>query len=205
LSTPSRDESFNRHVYEYDLNTKIDQCLTCDEKTVELNPCSYATCSFSTDLSHYAMTCSGPDPSSTKIYRTDDRQLLRVWQENLPLRQRLNQYHLPRTEIFHVPVAGGFNAAVKMLIPPEINFDNPSASNEKYPMLVRVYGGPGSVRIANTFSVGYQVSFCVTREALINEILIHTVVSSYNKKDYLCGNRWQGNGSERSRYDVFCE
>lgn len=113
--------------------------------------------SFSTDLSNYAITCSGPDPAVVKIYRngfTDEF----VWQRNDALRQRLTEYALPRIEIFHVPVEGGFQAAVKMLVPPEIDMENLEVS-DKYPLLVRVYGGPGSVRINSAYGVGYQVNY----------------------------------------------
>lgn len=114
--------------------------------------------SFSSDLSYYALTCSGPDPAIVKIYRNDDVvEEPRTWQLNDALRQRLEDYALPRIETFHIPVEGGFQAAVRMLIPPEIDFDNADSVTEKYPMIVRVYAGPGSVRINSGFAVGYQV------------------------------------------------
>lgn len=154
LSTPAPNESFNRHLYEFDATTG-EKCLTCDFTTPEGNKCTYASASFSTDLSYYAMSCSGPDPTFVKIYRNGLSDVL-TWQENTPLRQRITEYALPQIEIFHVPVEGGFEAAVKMLVPPEVDLQNPEAS-EKYPLLVRVYGGPGSVRINSAFGVGYQV------------------------------------------------
>lgn len=129
--------------------------MTCDFTTPEGNKCTYASASFSTDLSYYAITCSGPDPAVVKIYRNGWTEEL-TWQLNQALRQRLTEYALPRSEIFHVPVDGGFNAAVKMLLPPEIDLEN-SEDSEKYPLLVRVYGGPGSVRINSAYGIGYQV------------------------------------------------
>lgn len=155
LSTPAPDESFRRHLYEFDSATG-EKCLTCDFTTPEGNKCTYASASFSTDLSYYAMTCSGPDPAVVKIIHNGFADEL-IWQQNAALRDLLTGYALPREEIFHVPVEGGFNAAVKMLLPPEIDLENPEA-NDKYPLLVRVYGGPGSVRINSAYSVGYQVS-----------------------------------------------
>lgn len=102
------------------------------------------------------MTCSGPDPAVVKIIHNEFADEL-IWQQNTALRDLLTGYALPRQEIFHVPVEGGFDAAVKMLLPPEIDLENPEA-NDKYPLLVRVYGGPGSVRINSAYSVGYHVS-----------------------------------------------
>lgn len=134
--------------------------------TPEGNKCSHVTTSFSTDLSHYALTCSGPDVSFTKIYKTDSEEMPFEWQNNDLLRETLTDYELPRIEIFHVPVGGKFKAPVKMQLPPEIDFDSPERVTEKYPMLVRVYGGPGSVRISSTFGIGFQ-SYQVTSKKII--------------------------------------
>lgn len=144
-------------MYELDSTTLVEKCVSCDIQTTEGNKCSYVSTSFSTDLSYYALTCSGPDPAIVKIYRNGVEEEPRTWQLNAALRLRIEEYALPRTEIFHLPVEGGFQAAVKMLIPPEIDFDNADSVTEKYPMIVRVYAGPGSVRINSAFGVGYQV------------------------------------------------
>lgn len=86
------------------------------------------------------------------------------WEDNAALRQTLLQYNQPQTKIFHVPV-GGFNAVVKMQLPTEIDFDK-NESTDKYPMLVRVYGGPGSVRVANSFGIAYQ-TYQTTKKKII--------------------------------------
>lgn len=81
------------------------------------------------------------------------------WERNDALRTKLADYDQPQKRIFHVPVQGGFQAAVMMIIPHGLDWD--AANTTLYPMLVRVYGGPGSVRIANNFGIGfhtYQVS-----------------------------------------------
>jgi dipeptidyl-peptidase 4 len=122
--------------------------------------------SFSKDFSHYAMTCSGPDPQYTKIKKISGYEDLTVWETNSDLRERLKKYYLPKTMIFSVPIEGtSFKAAVKMQLPSKINFEN-SGSQEKYPMLVRVYGGPGSIRVTNTFGVGFQ-TYQVTKKDII--------------------------------------
>lgn len=135
-----------------------EKCLTCEIVTPEGNKCTYASTTFSTDLSHYALTCSGPDVAFTDIYETDKSEKVWEWRTNAALRTTLKDYELPKVKIFHVTVGDKFQAPVKMLIPPEIDLDNFDKVTEKYPLLIRVYGGPGSVRINNAFSVGYQVS-----------------------------------------------
>lgn len=53
-----------------------------------------------------------------------------------------------------------------MLLPAQIDFDA-NDDMTKYPMLVRVYAGPGSIRILNSFSIGYQ-SYQVTKKNIIH-------------------------------------
>lgn len=159
LSTPSADESFNRHVY------SSNGCLTCEVQTPEGNRCTYASASFSKDLSHYAMTCSGPDPAFTKLFRTAGNEEISSWEANTNLRTILLPYDEPKTRIFHVPVAGGFKALVKIQIPSDLDFDAVFSST-KYPMLVRTYAGPGSVRVASSFGIGYQ-TYQITKKNII--------------------------------------
>lgn len=98
------------------------------------------------------------------MYRTDGNVELFTWEGNAGLRETLEQYYLPETKIFHVPVAG-FNAVVKMQLPSGVNFDK-NESTEKFPMLIRVYGGPGSVRVATSFGLGFQ-SYQTTKKNII--------------------------------------
>lgn len=109
------------------------------------------------------MTCSGPDPSFTKLFKTDGNEEILSYESNTNLRNNLLPYEQPNVRIFHVPVAGGFKALVKMLIPTHINVDSPTV---KLPMLVRTYAGPGSVRVANNFGIGYQ-TYQVTKKNII--------------------------------------
>lgn len=150
MSTPAANESFNRHSY------STNGCLTCSIQTAEGNPCTYASTTFSRDFSHYVMSCSGPDPSFTRIFRTAGNEMIQSWEENDSLRELITQYDLPQTKIFTAPVDGGFRAIVKMQVPSHVNFEANVESGEKYPMLVRVYAGPGSVRVSNTFGVAFQ-------------------------------------------------
>lgn len=78
-----------------------------------------------------------------------------VWEENLLTRARVSEYDMPQIKHFSVLVDGGFQAAVKIQFPSEINLENPD-SEKKYPMIIRVYGGPGSSQATSSFSLGYK-------------------------------------------------
>lgn len=113
------------------------------------------------------MTCSGPDPVVVKVMRTSGYEEIQVWEANTDLRERLKTKAVPENKIFHVPVDGGkYNALVMMQLPSGVNFDTPDANQGKYPMLVRVYGGPGSIRVTNTFGIGFQ-SYQVSNKSYV--------------------------------------
>lgn len=159
-STPDANQSFNRHVY------ANNDCLSCGIKTPEGNDCIYASASFSKDFSHYVLTCSGPDPSFASIYKTEGRQELTKWEENGELRTRLAKKDIPQIKVFHVPVTGGFQGVVRMTLPNGIDFEG-NDERTKYPMLVRVYAGPGSIRVLNSFGVSYQ-TYQVSKKNIIH-------------------------------------
>lgn len=130
--------------------------------------CSYASTLFSKDFSYYALTCSGPDPSFTRLYKTESNTLIYSWQENVETRKTLaEEYDLPTIKIFNVPIEGTkFEAAVKCQIPSEIDL-NATKFTQKHALLIRVYGGPGSLRVMDSFGIGYQ-SYLITKKKVVH-------------------------------------
>lgn len=91
--------------------------------------------------------------------------MVKVWEDNLGIRAALEPYLKPRIEYLRVPVAGGYQAAVKLYLPPELD---PLAESfpRTYPMIVDVYGGPNSVRVVDSFSIGFK-EFLITNRKVI--------------------------------------
>ncbi|GAB0093447.1 venom dipeptidyl peptidase 4 [Sergentomyia squamirostris] len=136
-----------RHVF------RDSTCLTCDSKGPEGIDCTYGGASFSRDFSYYAQTCSGPTPSYTYLTRTTDNTRIFTWEENLATRENVTKVALPQIRYLKVPVAGGFEASVRLRMPGDLNF--PEGNGQKYPMIVYVYGGPNSARVTDSFGVGF--------------------------------------------------
>ncbi|XP_059608174.1 venom dipeptidyl peptidase 4 [Phlebotomus argentipes] len=136
-----------RHVF------RDNTCLTCSSQSPEGAECIYASASFSRDFSYYALTCSGPTPSYTHLTRASDNSKILAWEENLSTRTSLTAIALPQVHYLKVPVKGGFEASVKIKVPANVNF--PSGNDQKYPMIVYVYGGPNSARVTASFGVGF--------------------------------------------------
>ena len=61
-----------------------------------------------------------------------------LFEDNLELEEKLSSKTLPTRIDTFVELEGGFQAPVKMLLPPDMDEET------KYPLLVYVYGGPGS-------------------------------------------------------------
>ncbi|KXJ71904.1 hypothetical protein RP20_CCG019415 [Aedes albopictus] len=155
-----------RHVY------RNGDCLTCSLKDKFSNnaPCNYASISFSTDFSYFAATCSGPTPSYTQIYRTEGQQLIADWETNEQLRTKLAPYKETQVRFLKVLVHGGFEASVRLYLPPEIDFENPDNNKATYPMIVQVYGGPNSARVIDTFTVGFGNYLTTTKKTIYCQI-----------------------------------
>ena len=72
------------------------------------------------------------------LRRTEDHSLMFMFEANIELEEKLSNKSLPTRIDTFVELDGGFQAPVKMLLPPNLD------EEMKYPLLVYVYGGPGS-------------------------------------------------------------
>lgn len=70
------------------------------------------------------------------------------WEDNDKLRDLLEEYWMPKQVNMRIPVDGGFEAAVKMFLPPNMN------ANQTYPMVVNIYTGPNSAKVIDSFTLG---------------------------------------------------
>ncbi len=72
------------------------------------------------------------------LRKLDDGSLVYLLQANAELASKLTGKNLPKRIDTRVELADGFMAPVKILYPPHM------VEGEQYPLLVYVYGGPGS-------------------------------------------------------------
>ncbi|KAJ8683545.1 hypothetical protein QAD02_019337 [Eretmocerus hayati] len=157
-SPPS--EPSQKQLYEVKIDEPILKCVSCDMKTPEGNLCKYVgSVYFSEDLSHFALTCSGPDPATIRIYNSN-KTLVYEWMRNDEMRQMLSERKLPRKMDLTV-MSHGFDSKVRLLLPS--GFDPKS---KKYPLLVHVYAGPESQQITDEFTVDLQQYLTTNREVI---------------------------------------
>lgn len=122
-------------------------CYTCDLD----KECLYNSASFSEDALYYVLECLGPGVPKLQLWSADPNKLVEVLDTNDELKERISTRALPQVKFFQVPINENYNANVRLYLPPTLREDEIT----KYPMLVEVYGGPGSQLITEKFSIGW--------------------------------------------------
>ncbi|ROT66610.1 hypothetical protein C7M84_015409 [Penaeus vannamei] len=102
------------------------------------------TCGFKNDFNEDCI------PQVT-LHRASDHSRLRLIEDNQEVRERLLDRSLPLEKRLEIDVAGGFKAQVSMKLPPDYN----PTRFQSYPMLVYVYGGPGSQLVSDRFRIDW--------------------------------------------------
>ncbi|MDX1640017.1 MAG: prolyl oligopeptidase family serine peptidase, partial [Balneolaceae bacterium] len=138
----STEESpLERHFYRIHISGRDKKKLSSNHHWNSIN--------MSRDYKYYIETSSGPDiPPRYTLYNGRGEQV-RVLQDNQALSKQLDEYNLPEKEFFTIPLPQATLNAY-MLKPHDFDPD------KKYPMLVYVYGGPGSQTVEKQFSNGQR-------------------------------------------------
>lgn len=144
-----------RHIYYVgDLSSpqpKQAYCITCGFKNDFNEDCNYNSAEMSKDGTYYVLTCGGPGIPQVTLHRASDHSRLRLIEDNQEVRERLLDRSLPLEKRLEIDVAGGFKAQVSMKLPPDYN----PTRFQSYPMLVYVYGGPGSQLVSDRFRIDW--------------------------------------------------
>ncbi|XP_054009789.1 venom dipeptidyl peptidase 4-like isoform X2 [Hylaeus anthracinus] len=163
LATTEEDSAV-QHLYRIHVGGahRKPKCLSCSiVRETDRNPCLYNTAKFSTDHSHYVLTCAGPGVPDIAIYNRNSTKLA-VWESNQAVAQIIAKKSQPVVQRYKVPVSSEFDARVRLLIPP--NADLSGAT--KYPMLIFVYGGPDTYQVTEKFNVDWG-TYLVTNKSII--------------------------------------
>ncbi len=103
------------------------------------------TATFSPDFSYYILThSSAKSPSKITLNHIKTGQM-RVLEDNASLAGKVAEYGISTREFFEIPLANGDHLNGYVIKP--ANFD----ATKKYPVLMHVYGGPGSQQVLDSF------------------------------------------------------
>ena len=134
--TATEESSMERHLYRmpFEGGTRVERVTQRE---------GWHSIDLSRDFEYFIDTVSDSEtPPITSLFRTNG-ELVTVLEDNQALRDRLARYDLAPQEFISVPAEDGtpLNAS---LIKPR-SFDE----NREYPLLMYVYGGPGSQTVVN--------------------------------------------------------
>lgn len=144
-----------RHIYYVgDLGSaqpKQAYCITCGFKNDFDEDCNYNSADFSEDSTYYVLTCGGPGIPQVTLHNSAAHSRLMLLEDNHEVRDRLFDRSLPLEKRLEISIEGGHKAQVSMKLPPDYN---PTLA-QTYPMLVYVYGGPGSQLVSDRFRIDW--------------------------------------------------
>lgn len=130
----------SRQVYQIQLDGSAKKLISSDSGTNSAN--------FSPDYSYVVFNRSSAKEPLTITLKTSAGNVLRVLEDNAKLKQQLKDYQIATREFFEIPLANGDHLNAYCIKP--ANFD----PTKKYPVLMHVYGGPGSQQVVDAFSGG---------------------------------------------------
>ncbi|XP_075211314.1 dipeptidyl peptidase 4 omega [Lycorma delicatula] len=140
-------------------------CVSCQIPTLDGKKCLYSGASFSKKASYHALTCAGPHVPEIRLFDKFGKEII-TWEDNDELKEILEEVTLPLTKEFTIPVADGFEAVVKLLLPPNID----TSGQTKYPMLIQVYGGPDTNLVNERFTIDWNTYLAVNHSVIIGYI-----------------------------------
>ncbi|WP_242921379.1 S9 family peptidase [Pontibacter liquoris] len=137
-----------RHLYSISSKGKNKKHLTQKAGTHNIN--------MSSDYKYYLdYYTSAATPTVVSLHTAKDGKLIKVLEDNEKLRQKLAQYDIAKKDFFTMNTTDGTKLNGWMIKPTD--FD----PNKKYPVLMFVYGGPGSQTVTDSWGgndfLWYQV------------------------------------------------
>ncbi|MCC9165245.1 S9 family peptidase [Pontibacter harenae] len=138
----------DRHLYSISSKGKNKKRLTTEAGTHNVN--------MSSDFKYYLDYHSAANvPTTVSLHTAKDGKLIKVLEDNQALKNRLAQYNIAKQEFFTMNTSDGTKLNGWMIKPTD--FD----PKKKYPVLMFVYGGPGSQTVTNSWGgsnyLWYQV------------------------------------------------
>ncbi|KOX79483.1 Inactive dipeptidyl peptidase 10 [Melipona quadrifasciata] len=132
-------------------------------------PCQYHNVIFPpVGTDYFVLECYGPGIPTVTLYKTNFPMpyLIYVLQNNTLLRERVNKLALPQVKTFPVQISGGYNAQVKLHLPPGLREDEIT----RYPLIVQVYGAPGSQLVTEMFKIDWNTYLASRKNMIVAQI-----------------------------------
>ncbi|KAJ3038694.1 hypothetical protein HK097_003092 [Rhizophlyctis rosea] len=143
--TPPKNVTYTPVIPTYN-STDID-------KKKPVGEVGYYNVGFTPKCEYYHLQYNGPDVPFGVVVRGDGGWGQEVT-SNQRLREDVGKYAMPMQKIFTINNTNGDAMNARMLVP--ANFD--PSGNTKYPVLMRVYGGPSSQTVSHQFGIDFMTA-----------------------------------------------
>jgi inactive dipeptidyl peptidase 10 len=137
------------------------------------NTCQYFTATFAPSNNEYALIeCLGPEIPTSWIYKfsvdpsKDAISPVYLLQNNTELKKRVAKVAMPQVRTFPVMISGGYNAQVRLYLPPGLREDEIT----KYPTVVHVYSGPGTQLVSDRWRIDWNTYLSGTKDYIVCQI-----------------------------------
>ncbi|EZA53922.1 inactive dipeptidyl peptidase 10 isoform X2 [Ooceraea biroi] len=132
-------------------------------------PCQYHNAIFpSSGLEYFILECLGPGVPTVALYKTEmpRPRFIVLLQNNTLLREKIASLALPQVKTFPVQISGGYNAQVRLHLPPGLREDEIT----RYPLVVQVFGAPGSQLVTEMFKVDWNTYLSSRKNVIVAQI-----------------------------------
>ncbi|XP_011268255.1 venom dipeptidyl peptidase 4 isoform X2 [Camponotus floridanus] len=132
-------------------------------------PCQYHNVIFPPEsFEYFVLECLGPGIPTVALYKMEmpKPRLITILQNNTLLRERVANIALPQVKTFPVQISGGYNAQVRLHLPPGLREDEIT----RYPLVVQVYGAPGSQLVTEMFKVDWNAYLASRKNVIVAQI-----------------------------------
>ncbi|XP_067107442.1 A-type potassium channel modulatory protein DPP6 isoform X2 [Osmerus mordax] len=146
LST--EDDPKRRHLYSADTVGPFNRrCLSCDFS----DDCGYVSGSFSHNMSHFLLSCQGPDVPFSSVYSTQDKLKVYDLETNDNVRMTLDDLQMPRVEYKEINIED-YTLTMQILKPASF------VDTAHYPLLLLVDGTPGGQMVSERFELDWPTA-----------------------------------------------
>jgi dipeptidyl-peptidase-4 len=149
--TAAKENPMERHLYRLPFRTTPDRRRRRSRAATSTGPVKITQATgmhnlnMSDDLRYFIDSYSSISTPATVTLHRSSGEPVKVLESNDALRQTLAAYRLPAVEFMTVPGADG--TPLNAWVAKPTNFD----PNRRYPLLLYVYGGPGSQTVTNAW------------------------------------------------------
>ena len=137
----SMDQPYDNGIFRINLNGAAPEPIS--------PPIGSNRASFSKGFKYFMLYHSkATEPSRVSLHRSDGSEV-RILEENLELHEKMHGMKLSDVEFMEIPNSEGTSLNAWMMKPADFN------AKKKYPVLMYVYGGPGSQTVTNGMSSNF--------------------------------------------------